>query len=267
MIETFVGQFMFWLQDFAPKVILTVLTLALGWWVARILSNAVKKAMQRARIDAGIISFLGSIITTILRIIVIVCAIARLGVNVNSIVAAIGAAGVTIGLALKDSLANIASGTLIIVNKPFHIGDYLEIGAVQGRVTKIEMMFTTLTTDENKSVIIPNSLLTESTIVNCRSQKTKKLELTYSISHTENILKVKNLLKGIIEENALILREPAPVIGVGEISESGVDVIVKIWCEADDYSVLYHKMQEDVKLCFDENNISHPRGQIQVHSK
>lgn len=262
--QKFLDQTLLWIQGFAPKLLLCILTLVIGWWVAVLLSKAVKRGMQKANIDPGIISFLYSILKTTFRIIVVVCSVAQLGVNVTSIVAAIGAAGVTIGLALKDSLANIASGALIIINKPFHVGDYLETEGLQGTVTKIEMMFTTLTTYDNKTIVIPNARLTENNIVNYTAQKTRRLDLCYCVSYSDDLTKVKNILKKLVTSNEKILKNPEPVIAVADHKDNGIDIVVKVWCKVDDYWSIYYDMQEKVKLHFDENGIVIPFNQLDV---
>jgi small conductance mechanosensitive channel len=254
-----------WLQDIAPNAMGAAIVFAVGWLLSGLLSKLVRKAMHRGKMDAGIISFVYSISKNSLRVIVIISAAAQLGVNVTSIIAALGAAGVTIGLALKDSLANVASGALIIINKPFHAGDYLQVEGLEGTVTKIEMMYTTLTTFDNKEVIIPNSRLTSNNIVNYTAQKTRRLDLAYTIGYGDDIAFAKQVLHSLVEQNEKALKSPEPIIAVTEHQASGVVIAVKVWCGVEDYWPLYFEMQETVKLAFDENGITIPYPQMDVH--
>ena len=256
-----------WIKSIAPHLIGSALLFLVGWWLASFLTKIIKNGMSKAKIDAGIVSFSGSILKTTLRIIVIISVLSQIGLNVSSLITAIGAAGVTVGLALKDSLSNFASGMLIIVNHIFHIGDYLEFDGASGTVTNIDMMFTTLITSDNKSIIIPNSMLTSDKIINYSSQETRRLDLTYMVGYNENIPKVKNILNDIINHNNKILKTPKPIVGVAEHLDSGINIAVKVWCSVDNYWNLYYEMQETVKMEFDKNGISIPFNQLDINIK
>lgn len=264
-LEKLWSSFVSWLLDILPNLISAIVVLVVGWWLATLLSKLVRRGMERGKLDGGIVSFVHSITKNTLRIIVLISAAAQLGLNVTSLIAALGAAGVTAGLALKDSLSNVASGALIIINKPFRVGDYLEVENLQGTVKRIEMMFTTLNTFDNKEIIIPNSRLTANNIVNFTAQATRRLDLTYSVSYSDNLMQVKALLQKMVDENDLILREPEPLVAIGEHKASGIDVVVKVWCASENYWTLYYQMQEKVKLAFDENGITIPFDQLDVH--
>ncbi|MCI9274005.1 MAG: mechanosensitive ion channel [Clostridiales bacterium] len=264
-LQSILDQFVKWLTEIAPNLIAAILILVIGWWLSSLLSKSLRKAMHRGKLDAGIISFVYSVTKNTLRVIVLISTAAKLGINVTSIIAAIGAAGVTIGLALKDSLANVASGALIIINKPFHVGDYLEIEGLQGTVTKIEMLNTTLNTFDNKSIVIPNSRITSNNIVNFTAQQTRRLDLSYGVSYDADLTQVKTLLNDLVRNNALALPDPAPVIAVGEHKDSSVQIVVKIWCEREHYWDLYYQMQESVKRTFDQHHIVIPFHQMDVH--
>ena len=266
-LEKIWNEFLKWLLSIVPNVIGAILILVIGWWLASLLSKYLKKAMTRAKVDAGIISFVYSITKNALRIVVLISTAAKLGVNVTSIIAALGAASVAVGLALKDSMSNVASGVLIIINKLFHVGDYLEVEDLQGTVSKIEMMNTTLTTIDNKTIVIPNSTLTSTSIINYTSQETRRLDLSYGVGYESNLMEVKNLVRELVEKNPKIHTDPAPVIAVGELQSSCIQIIIKAWCDCDDYWPLYYEMQESVKLLFDAHHISIPYPQTDVHLK
>jgi small conductance mechanosensitive channel len=258
-------QLVTWLGSALPVLIGAVLILAIGWWASNILVRLMYRAMKRSKADTGIVTFLCSLVRAFLKIIVCITAASQLGMNVNSIIAALGAAGLTIGLALKDSMSNIASGAQIIFTKPFRVGDYLALADVEGTVERIETMFTTFRTFDNKQVIIPNSKITVSVITNYSAMQTRLLDLKYVVGYGEDIAAVKRVLGDLVEEHPLVLKEPEPVIVFGEYKEMGIVVGVKVWCKTDDYWTLYFDMQEKVKPAFDEAGIAIPFRQLDVH--
>ena len=258
-------QFMTWMQAVLPRLVGALAIFAIGWWLSNQLVKLMYRGMMRSKADTVIVTFICSLIKALLKIIVCITAAAQLGMNVNSIIAALGAAGVAIGLALKDNMANIASGAQIIFTKPFHAGDYLALQDVEGTVERIEIMFTTLRTFDNKKVVIPNSTVTSSVITNYSAMETRRLDLNYMVGYGENLAAVKKLLSGLTEENPMVLKDPAPLIVVGEHKEDGVVVGARVWCKTDDYWTLYFDMQENVKLAFDKAGIIIPFRQLDVH--
>lgn len=246
-------------------VIVAIAILVIGWWSTIIIDHSLKKMSQKAKFDAGVISFVRSILKTVLRIIVILCTISHLGINITPLLTALGAAAVTASLALKDSLSNIASGVIIVVNRIFSVGDYLKLDNVEGYVCKIEIFFTTLRTDDNKEISVPNSKITSSNIINCSAKEKRRLDLIYTVDYNSNIDKVKNALISVIKSNSKFLTEPNPVVEIKEYKESGIDFLVKVWCETKDYNDLYFYMQNNVKTAFDENKIQIPFNRIDVN--
>ena len=185
------------LKNFLPHIFSALVILTVGWYLSGKLTNIIGNTIRKAKVDEGIITFFGSIIKILFRIIVILAALSKVGINISSMIAALGATFVTVGIALKDSLSNIASGTIIIINKPFKVGDFLEIGTHSGRVVSIELMFTTLVTPDDKELIVPNSKLTSCEIINCSKQKTEQVESTYIPKN------VKDKLKQIVQNNTI----------------------------------------------------------------
>ncbi len=263
--NNFGEQFMLWINATLPRLVATLLILAIGWWLSNQLVKLMYRGMMRSKADAGIVTFICSLVKTILKIIVCVTAAAQLGLNVNSIIAALGAASVAVGLALKDNMANIASGAQIIFTKPFHAGDYLALQDVEGTVERIEIMFTTLRTFDNKEVVIPNSTVTASVITNYSAMETRRLDLDYVVGYGEDLAAVKQLMNDLIEENPMAIKDPVPMIVVGEHKDNGIVVGVKVWCKREDYWTLYFDMQEKVKLAFDKAGIAIPFRQLDVH--
>ncbi len=265
--EKYGQQLMLYLEAALPKLIGALLILAIGWWLSNQLVKLMYRGMMRSKTDTGIITFICSLIRALFKIIVCITAVAQLGMNISSIIAALGAAGLTIGLALKDSMSNIASGAQIIFTKPFHVGDYLALDHAEGTVERIEIMFTTLRTFDNKEVVIPNSKITASVITNYSAMDTRQLGLSYSIGYDEDIAAVKSLLSNLTESNSMIQKTPCPLIVVGKHGDNGVTIEVKVWCKTGDYWTVYYDMQEKVKLAFDEAGIRIPFHQVDVHMK
>lgn len=264
-LENFWRSFLIWLENMLPNAIGAVLIFAVGWWLSNVVIRLLKRTMMRAHTETGIITFLCSLANAAAKIIIAIMALSQLGVPVGSVVTALGAAGVTVGLALKENMTNIASGAQIIFTKPFAVGDYLLIDNVEGTVERIEMMFTTLRTFDNKEIVIPNSTITVSTITNYTAMKTRRLDLRYSVGYDDDLATVKNVLQKLADTNPLVERDPAPLIAVEEHKDSCIQMLMRVWCKTDDYWTLYYQMQEDVKLAFDREGIHIPFPQLDVH--
>ncbi|MDQ5983668.1 MAG: Small-conductance mechanosensitive channel [Eubacteriales bacterium SKADARSKE-1] len=243
-------------QNFFPKLLVAILVLIIGWWFAGKFAKIINKAMKKAKIDGGIISFSNSILKVLFRLFVILAAVSTLGVNVTSIIATLGAAFVTIGIALKDSLSNVASGTVIIINKPFRVGDYLELAELSGTVKSIEIMFTTLVTPDNRELIVPNSKLTSEYIINCSKQKNRRLDLVYSISNFSDLSKIKAIFEGVISKNDKILQNPSSKIIVNKYNSKGVELNIRLWCLGTNYNELKSEFQESIQYELEKNGVS-----------
>ena len=194
-----------------------------------------------------------------------ICVLSALGLDVTTIVTTIGAAAITVGLALKDSLSNVASGTLIILNKKFKIGDYLETEGLKGIVVKIDMMYTTLCTYDNKEILIPNSRLTSNNIINYFVQEQRRIDLIVPIAYSEDIQKAREVIMTLIKNNDMVIQEKRNRVAVDKLNESSVDLSVWIWCRSTDYWLLLEDMMESIKKSFDAHNITIPFNQLDIH--
>lgn len=255
-----------WIEGFLPHLLGAIIILAVGMWLSGVIAKLVTNAMVRARVGDTVITFVQSFIKIAVKAFVIIAALGTLGFNMTSIITALGAATVAIGLALQDSLKNVASGIMILINKPFLVGDFIEIGSLQGTVVKIDISNTHLFTPDNKEVILPNSNIAVSNLVNFSSQEKRRVDLSFGISYTADIDKVKSVLIGVIKECGCALAEPEPVIAVGEHKDSCIEIVTKLWCKTEDYWDTYYFMQENVKKAFDKNKIEIPFPQIDVHN-
>ena len=251
--------------DALPNIISFILIIVIGYWLSGVAGKLVIKIMQKYNVDHSVHRFLQRSVTVFLRIIVSVIAIEQIGISVNSFITAIGAAGITAGLGLQNSISQLASGVQILLNKPFKSGEYIEVDGIQGKVREIRFMFTTLVTKDNKVIVVPNQKITTSCLINYSAQGKIRLDLTYSISYSDDIEKAKEVLMNVATSSSNILKDPKPVVGVSEHGNNSINIAVLAWCNSDNYWPAYFQMQEEVKLAFDRNNIHIPFNQMDIH--
>jgi small conductance mechanosensitive channel len=239
--------------------------LIIGLWLAKRLKNIIANMMVKRGVDAMLASFVSSIAHILISAFVLIAALGHLGIQTTSLVAIIGAAGLAIGLALQGSLANFASGVMIITFRPFKVGDFVEAGGAVGVVEGIQMFSTQMKTGDNKAIIIPNANITGGNITNYSANDTRRVDLVFGIGYDDDIKKAKDLLHDIVSNDERILKDPATVIAVSELADSSVNFIVRPWVNAADYWGVYWDLTEAVKLRFDAEGISIPYPQQDVH--
>lgn len=249
----------------APALIGAVIIVVAGFVVSNLIGKLVVKGMRAKGIDPSIHSFIKTMVVFVLKAAVILSALSTLNVDVNSFIAALGAAGITAGLGLQSSVSQFASGIQILINHPFKSGDYVDLGTVSGKVHEIKIMYTELITSDNKRVIVPNSHITSSNIINYNAENKRRIDLVFGISYDADIAKAKEVIAQTVRSNELILTDPEPIIAVSSQGTSSVNISCLIWCHTDDYWNIFYYMQEAVKLAFDENNIGIPYDQLDVH--
>ncbi|MFW5908133.1 MAG: mechanosensitive ion channel family protein [Desulfosalsimonas sp.] len=250
---------------FGIKLLAAIVVLVLGRWVALVLRNFLEKTMRRTDVDETLISFTANLAYIALFAFVIIAALAQLGIQTTSFIAILGAAGLAVGLALQGSLSNFAAGVLMLLFKPFKVGDYIEGGGTAGTVKEIQIFNTILLTPDNKTVIVPNAKMTGDKIVNYGAQGTRRVDMVFGISYESDIDKAKNILRELLEKDERILREPAPVIAVLELADSSVNIACRPWVNAADYWSFYFDMTENVKKQFDAGGIIIPFPQRDIH--
>lgn len=253
------------IEEKLPVLITAVIIIIIGAVVSKIIGNLLVKAMEKKGVDSSIHSFIRTVVMFIINLIFVLSALSTLNIDVNSFITALGAAGVTAGIGLQTSISQFASGIQIIVNKPFKNGDYIDVGTVSGSVQEIKMMYTTLLTVDNKRVIIPNSTVTTSNIVNYNAESKRRIDFLFSISYDADINKAKEVLLNVAKSNELILADPKPLIAVKEHGPNSVNLACHLWCNGVNYWDVFYYMQENVKKAFDENGISIPYGQLDIH--
>lgn len=259
------NSFIDWLISMIPNIIAAIIILFGGWWLIKLTLKIMVRALNKGKADQTVISFLNSIVKAILFIVLGLLVLSTLNFDISTLIAAIGAAAVTIGLALKDSLANVASGTIIIISKRFKTGDFIETEGIIGEVIKIDMMYTTLRTYDYKEVIIPNSRLTSNNIINHFILDSRRLEIPVPISYEEDIAKARNVIMNVIKNDERVISEKDNKVVVDKFNESSVDLTVWIWCASEDYWKLLFDMREKIKVALSKADIEIPFNQIDVH--
>lgn len=255
-----------WLEKYLPGIIGAIIIIIAGIWLSGIIPRLIARTMKRAKIGDTVITFTQSFVKVSIKVIAVIAALGTAGFNIASIVTALGAATVAIGLALQDSLKNIASGIMLLINKPFQTGDFIEVGGLQGTVTRIDISNTHMLTIDNKEVILPNSNIAVSNIINFSSQRNRRVDLSFGIAYSDNIDKAKRVISEVIGKCCDVLDEPECLIAVGEHRESSVEIVVKVWCLNENYWNVYYFMQEQIKKAFDANGIEIPFQQIDIHN-
>ncbi|PCJ32545.1 MAG: mechanosensitive ion channel protein MscS [Gammaproteobacteria bacterium] len=251
-----------WLLNIAFAIAIVVI----GRFVVKWLIKLIRKLMVRADFDPILINFSSSIANAVLMLFVIIAALDHLGVNTTSFIALLGAAGLAVGLALKDSLQNFAAGVMMIIFRPFKIGDFIEAGGVVGVVEKISVFSTIMKTGDNREIIIPNGQIYAGAITNYSARDTRRIDMVFGIGYDDDMLKAKKIMVDILEAHELILAEPAPAVAVAELADSSVNFNVRPWVNSADYWGVRSEIIEQIKLTFDKEGISIPYPQMDVHS-
>jgi small conductance mechanosensitive channel len=254
-----------WVSQFGLKLIAAIVVFFVGKWLARKISNLLKRGMQKAETDPTLIGFVGNIAYFGLLTMVVIAAVGQLGVQTTSFIAVLGAAGLAIGLALQGSLANFAAGVLMIIFRPFKAGDYIEAAGTAGSVEEVQLFTTTLKTPDNKIVIIPNAQVTAGTITNYSARDTRRLDLVFGVGYGDDLDKVKRVIWEVLNEESRLLKDPEPVVAVLNLGESSVDFAVRPWVNSADYWGVYFDLQEKMKKRFDQEGISIPFPQRDLH--
>ncbi len=255
----------YWVSTYTLKLLAAIIIFIVGKWISRKISDLIGKLLEKNKIDTTLIGFLENIIYYTLLIVVLIAAAGQLGINTTSFLTIVGAAGLAVGLALKDSLSNFASGVMLIMFRPFQVGDLVNAGGVLGKVDKITVFNTMLNTLDNQRVIVPNSLITTGVITNVNANPTRRVDLVMGISYDDDIPKAKEILNRIVKEEELVLSDPAPKVAVSELADSSVNFVVRPWVKPDDYWDVYFGLTEKIKIAFDNAGICIPYPQRDIH--
>lgn len=254
-----------YILPWGTQIILALVIFIIGRMAVGIISGTIKKVMTKANLDPILVSFLSGILRTVMLLLVIVFSLSQLGLDTTSLVALLGAAGLAVGFALKDSLSHFAAGVMLILFRPFKVGDFVQVDGVMGSVEQITIMSTRLKSPDNKVIIVPNSNVFGNTMTNFSDQPTRRVDMVFGIGYGSDLLKAKAILEEMVNAHELTLAEPAPKVAVSELADSSVNFIVRPWVNAADYWTVYWGMMEAVKLRFDQEGIEIPFPQVSVH--
>lgn len=252
--------------EYGIKVIGAIAIFIIGKWVAKKLSGFIRDFMDRRGVDATLSAFITNVVDILLMILVILAAIKNVGIDTTSFIAILGAAGLAVGLALQGTLGNIGAGVILILFRPFQVGNFVSAGGESGTVEEITLFNTTLLTPDNKVILIPNSTVTSGTITNFSKKEERRVDFVFGIGYEDDLKLAKSTLQEIIDADARILKNPKSFIGVGELADSSVNFTVRVWVKSEDYWNVYFDTNEKVKLTFDEKGISIPYPQIDIHT-
>ncbi|WP_024750169.1 mechanosensitive ion channel family protein [Crocosphaera subtropica] len=264
-LEAIITKLPEWLVSFGLQLLAAIIILLIGIQVAKFSRKLAEKALQKTKVDTTIISFLSNVVYVTVLALVTIIVLGQVGVKTASLIAILGSVGIAVGLALQGSLSNIASGLMLVIFRPFRVGDYIEGGGTAGIVKEIQIFNTILTSPDNRRIFVPNSKFFESSITNYSAEATRRIDLVFGIGYEDNIKKAKQLLTDILTEDSRILTDPSPTVGLLELGDSSVNFAVRPWVKQADYWDVYFSLQETVKQRFDEAGINIPFPQTDVH--
>ncbi|ANE33030.1 mechanosensitive ion channel family protein [Campylobacter hyointestinalis] len=250
---------------YSLNFIVSILIFFIGKWIISKLTFVLGKILCKTKIDPMLSNFVLNSSRTLLFIFVILAALSNLGIETTSFVAVLGAVGLAIGMAFKDTFGNIGAGVLIIFFKPFKLGDSIDISGSIGTATELDLFSTYLTTGDNKTIIIPNSQVISSKIINYSLKPNRRVDLTFSIDYKDDLKLARDVILDIAARKNIILNDPAPFVGVLSLGDNSVNLAARFWAKNENYWAVYHQMLEEVKIAFDENGISIPFPQVVTH--
>lgn len=255
LLSRYTDRLLIFFEDYVPRILSALIVLFVGLYVIRIVNRLVRRLMVKRDLDPTLSRFFADILLWALRILLFVTFISKLGVETSSFVAILGAAGLAIGLSLQGSLSNFAGGMLIIMFKPFRVGDTIEAQGVTGTVLEIQIFVTKLVTGNNQTIFVPNGALSNGTIINFSMEGTRRAELLFSIAYDADLKLVKDLIYSILEQNARVLKDPAPAVVVTELLDNAVRLAIRPWAKNEDYGLMVSEVLERIKTALHDAGI------------
>ncbi len=260
-VETLINLFVVW----GPKLAGAILALIIGLWLASMITGGLSRRMEKSEVDPSLRPFLKSLVSTLLKVLVVVSVLGMVGIQMTSFIAILGAAGLAVGMALSGTLQNFAGGVMILIFKPFKVGDFIEAQGYAGTVNAIQIFNTILKTPDNKTIIIPNGGLSTASMVNYSTEPTRRVDWTFGIAYGDDIDKAKEVLRSLLATNESVLKDPAPFVELGELADSSVNFTVRAWVNAADYWTVHFYMLDMVYRRFAEEGLNIPFPQMDVH--
>lgn len=258
----------FWIDNaitWGTKLLIAIAILVIGFMITKRVSKMMAKLLKKKDFDESLRTFLTSMVSISLRIMVVITALGQLGLEMTSFIALLGAAGLAIGMAFSGTLGNFAGGIMILIFRPYKVGDYISAQGEEGIVKEIQIFNTILLTLDNKTIIVPNGAMANGNMTNFTFQETRRVDFTVGIAYGDDYDKAKAVLEGFIADDSKILKDPAPFIGLGELADSSVNITLRTWCKTEDYWDVYFKMNERIYKEFDGHGLSIPFPQMDVH--
>ena len=267
--QEYIDKYLPMVISFGLRLLLTIILFIVGGRLIKVVRKIVRRSMERTGADVGVIQFMDSLIKLILYFLLVLFLADGIGVDTTSVMALVGSAGLTIGLAFQGSLSNFAGGVLILLIKPFKVGDYIiyTSGNLEGKVTKIEMFYTTLFTVDNKKVVIPNGTLSNSSLINVTAEDKRRIDITVGVSYTANLKLAKEVCLNLLAAQPAVLQDQDNLVVVDDLADSSVNLKICCWVTPDDYWSTRWDLIEKIKLAFDENGIEIPFNQLDVNLK
>ncbi|MBN2745254.1 MAG: mechanosensitive ion channel [Bacteroidales bacterium] len=253
------------LVEYGPKLLGAIVVLIIGLWIIKMINKSIRKVMLKSKMDDSLVPFLSGIIDGLMKALLIISVMSMVGIAMTSFVAILGAAGLAVGMALSGTLQNFAGGVMILIFKPYKAGDFIEAQGYTGTVKEIQIFNTIMVTVDNRKIIIPNGGLSGSSMINYSAMETRRVDLTFGVSYSDDIEKSRQVILDEINKLPYILNEPAPFVRVSALADSSVNFATRVWVNAADYWTCYHDLLENVKKAMDANGISIPFPQTDVH--
>ncbi len=254
-----------WFSIYAIKIVGALLIFIIGKWLSRKIANLFGKQMEKNNVDQAVVGFLTNLTYYALLVVVIIAALGKLGINTTSFLAIIGVAGLAIGLALKDSLSNFAAGVMLVMFRPFTVGDVVSAAGITGKVEKITIFNTLFCTADNQLIIVPNNKIISDVITNINAKDTRRIDLVVGISYSDDMTQTKGILEGLAGDDSRVLDDPAVTIAVSELADSSVNLVFRPWVKTEDYWAVRFDLTEKIKTSLDAAGISIPFPQQDVH--
>jgi small conductance mechanosensitive channel len=263
--ENLIQLFNQYVVPWSIKILLAFLIFYIGQLIVKLLSSALGKMLSHTKLDTILIDFIKSLTRALLMVVVIIAALDQLGVNTNSVIAILGGASLAVGLALQGSLQHFAAGFILLIFRPFKSGDYVEVAGVAGSIDKIGIFSTTLNTIDNKQVIVPNGTIYSSNIINYSALGTRRIDMIFGIGYGDDMRKARDVINTILAQDERVLKDPKPVVAVGELGASRVNFYVRPWVLTANYLTVQFDLIEKIKQAFDDNGITIPFPQMDIH--
>ncbi len=255
-------------MEYAINIAVAIAIFIVGKIAAKWFTKFIIKALEKSNnVDETLTKFLSSVLYGIMIVVVALAALSQAGVQTTSFIAILGAVGLAIGLAFKDTLSNISAGVMLMIFRPIKVGEYVEAGGTAGTIEEINIFNTILKTPDNKMIIVANANVIGSNIINYSRKETRRVDITFGIGYDDDLKKAKVLLENILSEDERILMDPKPFVAVSELADNSVNFVTRSWVKSGDYWGVYFDTIEKVKLAFDENGISIPYPQMDIHTK